>query len=486
MDYLPEKTNQKPIFYIIAMMLVLLSLMFFVLSGHSLDYRIATVSLLAIIGLVCCYYNTAAVFLAIIFILPVIIGADRYQINAGFFLPNTFSTSGFFINPFSLLCFFLIFLAGIEFFRKKFSFFQMPLSIILPIVALISLLSFTQLENKFSGIVYELYLLAGFAAYFLGYHLLGNKKKYLCTLLIIVFSSAIPVIYAFYQVVIGDFMFENDSNLPRIDSTFPHPNTFGSFLFVVLAVSLILFFAIKLINHHRSVQYRLFQALSLLPFAFIFPLFILTYSRTAWFGFFFSALIAAFFRPALRFPAIYGGALAAFAMVLFEKTRERIVGIFEHHMFDSMYGRQEIWDMAIYAALKKPFLGYGMGSFGEVIQTTQGKETGNIYPHNDSIRFFVEAGIVGFLGFVLYMVGAIYYALKSFLKYGDRKETVKIFGYEFTVDYKFLGLIPFCLFASMAVISFVEAPSMDFVYQILAWTILGSWLGLNEKLRSKN
>jgi len=38
----------------------------------------------------------------------------------------------------------------------------------------------------------------------------------------------------------------------------------------------------------------------------------------------------------------------------------------------------------------------------------------------------------------------------------------------------------------MIIISLVESPSMDFIYQILSWTLLGSWLGASEKYWRKN
>jgi hypothetical protein len=137
--------------------------------------------------------------------------------------------------------------------------------------------------------------------------------------------------------------------------------------------------------------------------------------------------------------------------------------------------------LAIFAAKKKPLIGYGIGSFEDVIRSVQGKETGNVYPHSDAIRFFLEGGIIGIAGYLFYILGAIYYAIRSYFRYPKSIESLEFFGRQLEVNFKLLGIIPLLLFGIMVIISLAEAPSMDFVYQILAWTLLGSWLGMSQE-----
>ncbi|MBU2028582.1 O-antigen ligase family protein, partial [Patescibacteria group bacterium] len=339
-----------------------------------------------------------------------------------------------------------------------------------------------QSQYKLTGLVFEIYLIAGFLAYFLGYFLLGSKKDYLKTIFVIIISTIIPAAFGLYQFISGSYFFETDSALGRIASTFPHSNTFGSFLFVTLTIALVAFLAIKI--KRTADQPKISRSISISAYVFLgilALLLILTYSRTAWAGLAIAIFAIAILKPRLRLPIACSGSLLLFIGMFFAKIQQRFLGIFEHYMFDSMYGRREIWDMAIFAAKKKLLLGYGIGSFGDVIMGVQGKETGNIYPHNDAVRFFLEGGIAGILSYALYMLGALFYAIRSYFRYPKSIESVEFFGRQLEIDFKLLGIIPLLLFGSMVVISLVEAPSMDFVYQILAWTLLGSWLGVSQK-----
>lgn len=430
------------------------------------------------------FFDLKKVLWTILFFLPLIIGLGNYQINIGSLLNSLLPRSvELYVNSFSLTCLFLILLAIIELLKigKKAS--KIPLFFVLLTSTFLSLVVFFPSRYLATGLVFEIYLLAGFSAYFLAYLFLNSKKDYLKTIFVIIASSFIPAIAGIFQFLTGNYFFENDSGLGRLSATFSHPNTFGSFLFVVLALCLVAFFAVKLNN-------KLTNSSRLLIYFFVGILgilFVLTYSRTAWAGLLIASLAIFILKPHVRLIMTYCGLLLASAVMLFEKTRERILGIFEHQMFDSMYGRYEIWDMALYRAWQKPFIGYGIGSFSEIIKDTRGKETGNVYPHNDLVRFFLEGGILGVTLYLLYLIGALYYSAKSFLHYPKINENISFWEKHFDVELKTLGVIPLVLFGSMLVISMVESPSMDFIYQILSWTLLGSWLGASrEHWRKKN
>lgn len=472
-----QTASKRSIIYLYAMLAFSLFFLYSVIFGYS-SYNLKLVfgAVIFLLLLILSYYNVSGVFLALIFFIPYLIGADVYQINISSFVQNFLPVKDLYINPFSLVCLMLIFLAIVEFFKKNTKIFKVPLFFILCASAILSLITLAFSQYKSDGLVFELYLISGFAAYFLGYFFLGSKTGYLKTIFVVMLSSIMPSMYAFMQLAVGDYFYEADSALGRIRATFPHSNTFGSYLFVVLTVMLIAILAIKIKSRNEKNNWTLF-----LPLLILSLLLVMTYSRTAWIGFALTIFAVAVMKPSFRLPFVYGGFLISAVLLVFEKTRERILGIFEHHMFDSMYGRREIWDMAIFAAKKSPIFGYGIGSFETIIRSVQGKETGNVYPHNDMVRFFLEGGVVGLAAYFLYVLGALYYALKSFLRYSLRQEETKLWGRTFLVDYKFLGLIPFLLFSIMVVISLVEAPSMDFVYQIFAWTLLGSWLGMSQE-----
>ena len=479
-----EKTK-KSFVYVFVLFLFAFFFLYSVIFGYSAQNpKMIFGALVFMLILAFSYRNVAGVFLSLIFLIPYLIGADAYQINLAPFIKSFVSARDLYVNPFSLSCLVIIFFAAVEFFKTPRSFFHTPLFFVLSIATILSFVIFSQSEYKLGGLVFELYLVAGFSAYFLGYFFLGSKKSHLELLTVIVFSSIIPIIFAVSQLLMGDYLYEGDSGLGRIRGSFPHSNTFGSYLFIVLTVMAVMFFSVKkkISENEKSAKHFL----RFIPFGILFLFLILTYSRTAWIGFSLSLLAISLVRPYFRIPLVYLGSLGTALVLIYEKTRERILGIFESHMFDSMYGRREIWDMALFAAKKNPVFGYGIGTFEDIIKNVQGKETGNVYPHNDFIRFFLEGGILGIALYFLYMLGAIYYSVRSYLKYPKGEEAIHFLGKDFLVDFKMLGMIPMLLFAIMVPISLVEAPSMDFVYQIFAWTMLGSWLGACGQFKLKN
>lgn len=476
-----KKNNQSPV-YLYIFIAFALGFLYILISGNISDNMdIVLGSFAALTLLLFCYLRLKTVYLSIIFLLPYFIGLDYYQINIGLFLQVFLSVGELYINLFTLTCLFILFLGVIEIFRKGIGIAGVPLFFIISLVLFTSMVSFLNSQYRLTGVVFLVYLMAGFMAYFLGYLLLGNKRDYLRLIFILIASSFIPAIFALFQLISGNYLFEADSELGRINSTFPHSNTFGSFLYVVLTVFIIAFFAIRRNQEERENKNRVYDLASYFPFLVLIPLLVLTYSRTAWIGLVLSLLAIALVKADIRWLIAYAGTGGMSLMMIYEKTRNRILGTFDRYMYDAIYGRFEIWDMAFFEAQKKPLIGYGIGSFEEVIRTAQGKETGNVYPHNDSVRFFLEGGLAGFLGYVLYMAGAIYYSWRSYWRYPKGEDKVKLGGWNFQVDFKLLGFIPFLLFSSMVVISLVESPSMDFVYQILSWTMLGSWLGMNDK-----
>ncbi|HPN96856.1 MAG TPA: O-antigen ligase family protein [Candidatus Moranbacteria bacterium] len=477
-----QKSNKSSVAYAYLLIIAALSFSYILILGNIAEnFKLILGVFLFLILLVISFYKAAGVFLGLIFFLPVLIGLDKYQTNVGSFFQAFFPIEDLYINPFSLACIFLVFLGGVEIWKRGLKIIKVPLFFILSIVVLISLVSFFQSDFKIYGIAFELYFISGFAAYFLGYLFLGTKNGYLKTIFTIILSSIIPATVGIIQLATGSYFFEADSTLGRISGTLPHSNTFGSFLFVVLTVAMFAFFGTN-IKKMRSSHIVLAR---ILPFLILVPLLISTYSRTAWVGFAVSLAILAMMKPIFRPFIAYFGALAISLMFIIEKTRERILGVFDRYMFDSLYGRFDIWGMAIFEARKKIMTGYGIGSFEEVIRNVQGKETGNVYPHNDAIRFLLEGGILGLFGFFLYMSGALFYAAKSFLHYPKKIEKLVFGKYDLEVDFRFLGAIPLALFGIMVLISMVEAPSMDFIYQIFAWTMLGSWLGMSQEYIKK-
>jgi O-antigen ligase len=472
-----KKDNQsqanKIIFLIVCSIVALLFLKFADFGGFmKVFFSLIIVFSFFIIA----YLKTRKTFLTLVFLVPFFIGLDDYQINIGAFLELFSDNRHLDINLFTVSCIAFCCLALIEIVKNGTALFKAPLFSILTISVLLNSFSLPSSEYKSIGAVFWLYLVTPFCVYFTAYFLLKTKKNYLTLIAVIISSSLIPIIISIKQLIVGEFHFEADTGLPRLLGSFPHSNTFGSYLFVIITVYIVLFFALKFLKN--SEKKKIYFLLLLSVFAFFL---LLTFSRTPLIGLFFAILIMAFFKKKIRVPAFVLGFFLSFVILIYPKTRQRILNMFERNMYDSLYGRFEIWDMAWYNFKAKPWIGYGIGSFEEVIKETRGSETGNVYPHNDSFRFLLEGGIAGFIGYLLYLLGAIFYSIKSYLNYKEKPAKINFLKQNLIVDFKILGLIPFLLFVTMIPISLVEAPSMDFVYQILAWSLLGGWMAMNSK-----
>lgn len=422
------------------------------------------------------FWGVRGIVIFFIVTLPTIISLAQYQISIAPFLNFVGIEKTYEVDAFLLARIFIFVLAFVEILRRGRNIFKVPLFFILSIFLAFNAISFFSSNYKAEGLAFFwFHFVAALGTYFLGYFLFNSKKKYFWILMSIVFSSIIPMIIGIKQLFLKEFFFEQNSALPRLPSNFGHPNNFGMFLFLVITIYLIIYLAIQI--KKNVVRNKVLLAL---PFLILLPLLVLTFSRTAWIALAFAIiLIAITYRP-LRIPAFVLGSLSAFLLLIIEKTRARILDIFSPQVYNSLAGRMEIWNMGLFELKKNPLLGSGPGSFSEVIKNVRGSELGITYPHSDTVRFLVEGGILGFIGYPLYLIGAIYYALRSYLKFSKGDQWIKFLGKRVEVNMKLLGFVPLVLFLSMALISLTEAPSLAFFYQVFAWITLGSWLGLSS------
>ena len=475
---MPSSQPRKSKMRIIASLLFLVALFVFVLTNIILGnyFLVLVAGIITTLGALY-FWSPRNALLIVLILVPTLAGLDSYQIDISFLLKLVNFQEDYTVDIFFLARAFILLLAVIEIMRRGFAVLKTPLSLILLISAILNAISFYYSDYKLQGVAfYWVHLVAAFGAYFLGYFLFATRKRYLKILMAIILSSVIPIIVGIKQIVLREFFFSNDSALPRIQATFWHPNKFGSFLFVVTVVYLIFYLSIKVGKESAKKKLLFF-----LPFLLFIPLLGFTFSRTSWVALAFAIFVIAIIRRPLRKPAILlGGLLTAVALSM-GRIRDRILDIFSWSMNNSVSGRMEIWDIGFFKLSQKPWLGFGPGSFGEVIKDARGSEEGNISAHSDVVRFLIEGGVVGLLAYLLYFVGAIAYAFISFFRYPQSSKRIRFLGKGFLVDFKLLGFIPFLLFLSMIPISFMETSASDFVYQLFAWIALGSWLAVSSK-----
>lgn len=133
-----------------------------------------------------------------------------------------------------------------------------------------------------SQTLYELLrLFSIFFIFSFSYFLINKEGSFVRLLFIILLSSCIPILTAWYQFIRGIGYTDDAFSLPRIYGTFAHPNIFALYLIIVIAAIFLLFLFLK----KPSSKIVLTAILSVVLVTFFF-----TYSRAAW-GTFFSFLL---------------------------------------------------------------------------------------------------------------------------------------------------------------------------------------------------
>ncbi|MEM9923940.1 MAG: O-antigen ligase family protein [Cyanobacteria bacterium P01_D01_bin.50] len=216
------------------------------------------------------------------------------------------------------------------------------------------------------------------------------------------FSTLVPLTVGLLQVF-------TPSLLPSVlacncvNSTIGHPSAFGSFLFLFICLTLW-----KLGHAHN--RWLWMMLLGLIAF-----LMAMTRSLTSLFMF--TIFIIALISPKLNLLRLIGGIL--FIVVVFyafastEFGNEKLNALLETPVFNqdldisrtillafgdgnSANWRIAQWSFLIDAWKQSPILGYGLGT-SKYITYYQN------YAHNDYLRFLAEGGIIGLIGFLVFL-----------------------------------------------------------------------------------
>lgn len=420
-------------------------------------------------------FNLRIAFLISLILLPGFFALDNLAIISRTYDISFEQNSYFSLMDTRLLGFLItLILALIFLIKKRPHFFSAPLSKVMTLfVSFICLSAFWSIGQQTKFIQLAFFLLLALL-YFIAYFSVKNLKSFYSIIGFIIFISVPSLLMAYYQLL-GGWLYEySDLDIKRITGPFEKPNQFGSLLLITSALSITLLIALK------ERMPRFYKNILWLYLIFTAPIFILTFSRSAWIGLVVFFLIFASQKKQLLFTTAIFGILALIGMLSFDVTNERIQGIFQRNMFDSMYAREEVWRLSFEKLKQKPFLGYGAGSFSEVIRDAKESGSGTDNPHNDLVFFSIEIGIIGAIGFIWLTIGFYYYLIKSHLKI--KQKTALKNGYLQIIS---LGII--ALMVTISTISVVESYYEGNFLYLIFWPLLGSWLATaNYKLSQPN
>lgn len=335
---------------------------------------------------------------------------------------------------------------------------------------IISIFWTSDLADSLVGLIYSLAPLAIFILTNIHF----NSKKDLAALWITgIISAAGPLLISLWQLASKQFFYEPDSSLARIQGTFNHPNLFGLYLFIILSLIAIFYYA-------QDKKLRA-KNQSLLVYAIVlFFIFILTFSRTAWLC---SAIFLLFFaviETRIITLSIAMAPVALFMSFAVDSLKERIWGMQNYIYFNSVTARKRIWKVAYNEMETKPWFGHGVGTAETVIKDAKSWSGGTSLPHNDFILHGVEYGLIGLALYANLLLQTVAATFKAFRQMDSKPVAIAFGSSEYRLDYRLMAYGLFSLFLTLQAATMFESVSREIVPEIIVWSLIGSMLSLKK------
>jgi len=302
-----------------------------------------------------------------------------------------------------------------------------------------------------------------FLLYFMSYQLIKNKKDFWLLIKIILMSYILPGIFALIQLVFGLGLSDDFGGFKRIYGTFAHPNPFAFYTFFILGLALALTLSKIRFEISRSFIYSwsLIAVLTFILFA--------TRTRSAIACFFIFILIFGIFK--YRQILLAGVLLFFFAYFFSEIFQQRLWELVALDPYSSVIWRFRLWRDIFPISMWQPWLGYGTGTFTNLIEFYRGFRFGSLEAHNDYLKIFVENGILGLITYFWLIISLLFYLFKIFIKTIDQDKILT------------LGVLVICI--SLFAASFFDNIFRETALQWNLWILLAGWLKIKNPVSFK-
>ncbi|MBE0478937.1 O-antigen ligase family protein, partial [Candidatus Aerophobetes bacterium] len=279
---------------------------------------------------------------------------------------------------------------------------------------------FSLLSSLWSASFYASFLGLGvwgvfFFVYFLTSSIVENERWMVILLIATISSGFFAACYGFLQFYGIELpIWREVAGRMRLFSTFGNPNYLAAYLTAALHLGALLFF----------VQRGKWKILWIAIISILYASLLMTHTRGAWVALFFSSLFVLtllilyagrFFKKNKRSLILLTVVIAAITLIYstpnplnFGKTNlvQRSLSVVDFK--STARQRLLIWNAALELIREKPFLGWGVGTFGIHYPEAQGKflsreenrgylpqTNRSINAHNDYLHIWVEKGLVG-------------------------------------------------------------------------------------------
>ncbi len=191
--------------------------------------------------------------------------------------------------------------------------------------------------------------------------------------------------------------------LPRISSSFPQANDFGTYLVLVIPVFLVFTFSKKINLRHR--------AYFLLGLLFLLYCIMRTYSRGAWLALLAATLMASFLKSRKLFVVLIIVVVIG-SLFLPQQVKARVMDIFNLNEGTS-WQRLKLWSGAVNMIKQHPVIGFGVNTYTKNFAKYKPADYPDvIYSHNCYLQMATEIGIAGLLLFLLFIIMIFIYVIK--------------------------------------------------------------------------
>ncbi len=234
-----------------------------------------------------------------------------------------------------------------------------------------------------------------FVVFYLVTGLYSDRKHINRMVKVYAFTTLVTAMDAFLQFFwLGHDIFRNRAMLrDGVTAAFPHPNSLAGYC--VIAVPF--FFAVCFLPLRKSCH----RFVLILLWSLVAGTLILTFSRAGWLAALAGILVFLSFRNRKVLTGLVLTVLVcSWCFVKFSplevrkrtRTRPEIV-------LDDIRWRTNVWKESFSLVKEKPWFGYGLNTYMDVIQRTPAGQD-PIYAHNCFVQVLVETGLAGLAGFV--------------------------------------------------------------------------------------
>ncbi len=240
-----------------------------------------------------------------------------------------------------------------------------------------------------------------FVVFYLVTGLYSDRKHIYRVVKVYAFTTLVTAMDAFLQFFwLGHDIFRNRAMLrDGVTAAFPHPNSLAGYCVIAVPFFFALCFLPLRKPWHRFILILLWNLVA--------GTLILTFSRAGWLAALVGILVFLSFRNRRILTGLVLVALVcSWCFVKFSplevrkrtRTRPEIV-------LDDVRWRTHVWKESFSLVKGKPWFGYGLNTYMDVIQRTPAGQY-PIYAHNCFVQVLVETGLAGLAGF-LWVLGAL-------------------------------------------------------------------------------